>query len=255
MGNPQLENGFTRIANEIMEQLARTDLNGTQRRILDVLFRQTYGFQKKEHDLSLSFISNATGIHKMQIQRELATLIDRQIIVVTAPASFNKSRVLTFNKNHNSWLNSEQLAKKLTGSESDNHTVSEKANHTVSELANQRKKGKESKERYSTFFEKVWSLYPNKVGKGKISNTAKKRIHKLGDEFKRCIERYIKDVEERRKTFPELKYQNGSTFFNSGYIDYLDENYTEAVEEWNGPIGVPPCESVLGEREEEWIPW
>lgn len=75
------------------------------------------------------------------------------------------------------------------------------------------------------FFERVWSLYPNKVGKGRISNTKKKKIYKLGEEFERCISRYIKYVEaKRKKDFKDLKYQNGSTFFNSGYVDYLDKN-------------------------------
>jgi hypothetical protein len=55
-------------------------------------------------------------------------------------------------------------------------------------------------------------------------------IYKLGDEFITCIERYIRDTALKRKTFPELKYKNGSTFFNSGYVDYLDKNYSEYVE-------------------------
>lgn len=84
---------------------------------------------------------------------------------------------------------------------------------------------------YSAFFEECWSLYPNKLGKSRISDTKKKEIYKLGDEFKRCISRYIKDVENRRKNgFKDLKYQNGSTFFNGGYVDYLDKNYQNKVE-------------------------
>lgn len=153
MANPQVENGYTRIANELMEVLALTDLNGTQRRILDVILRQTYGFQRKEHELSLNFISKATNIHKMQIQRELTSLIDRKIILVVAEATFNKSRVLAFNKNYKEWLDSEQLAKKLTDNENVNHTVSEKANTTVSELANQKKKKENIKEIIMTSYE------------------------------------------------------------------------------------------------------
>lgn len=46
--------------------------------------------------------------------------------------------------------------------------------------------------------------------------------------MKRCISRYLKSVEVRRKNgFATLSYQNGSTFFNGGYIDYLDENVEE----------------------------
>ena len=78
MDGPQTGDGFTRIANEILEAMATTDLNGTQRRILDVIFRQTYGFQRKQHELSLSFISKATKIHEKQIQRELSVLIKKK---------------------------------------------------------------------------------------------------------------------------------------------------------------------------------
>ena len=37
-------------------------------------------------------------------------------------------------------------------------------------------KVKESKViKHSTFFEELWNLYPNKAGKGRVSNTKKKR--------------------------------------------------------------------------------
>jgi len=76
------------------------------------------------------------------------------------------------------------------------------------------------------FFEEVWKIYPSKRGKGKISYTKKKELYKLGDEFKKCISRYETDVTTRKADkFGELSYQNGSTFFNSGYVDYLDENF------------------------------
>jgi len=81
---------------------------------------------------------------------------------------------------------------------------------------------------YSAFFEEVWKLYPRKRGKGKISETKKKEIYKLGEEFKRCINRYEKDIKKDIKNgFKDKKHQNGSTFFNSGYVDYLDKNFIE----------------------------
>lgn len=82
---------------------------------------------------------------------------------------------------------------------------------------------------YSAFFEKVWKLYPNKRGKGRVSVTQKKKLCKVVyEELKRCIERYIKDLEKDKNW---RNPQNGSTFFNSGYIDYLDENYKEVPNE------------------------
>ena len=90
---------------------------------------------------------------------------------------------------------------------------------------------KESTTDINDFFEKMWKLYPNKKNKGQVSKSKKKEIYKLGDEFERCIERYIKDVEEQRRNgFTTLRYKNGSTFFNSGYVDYLDENYQDTLD-------------------------
>jgi hypothetical protein len=81
-------------------------------------------------------------------------------------------------------------------------------------------------ESIDSFFEKAWKLYPLKKGKNKIKDARKKTIYKLGDNFIICIERYKQYVDTRRKDdFPTLKYQDGSTFFNGGYVDYLDENY------------------------------
>ena len=74
------------------------------------------------------------------------------------------------------------------------------------------------------FFEKVWSLYPKKRGKGQVSATQKRKLHKLGLEtLSKCIERYKQEMQGKDIQF----MQNGSTFFNSGYVDYLDENYAE----------------------------
>lgn len=81
---------------------------------------------------------------------------------------------------------------------------------------------KVSKQDINSFFEDVWKLYPNKKGKGQISDAKKKVLHSIGiEEMTRAIERYKTDLakEEWRKP------QNGSTFFNSGYVDYLDANY------------------------------
>lgn len=72
-------------------------------------------------------------------------------------------------------------------------------------------------------FEKLWKLYPVKKGKGQVSDTKKMKLLKIGyDEMSRAIERYLADL----KKDEWRRAQNGSTFFNSGYVDYLDGNYS-----------------------------
>lgn len=74
------------------------------------------------------------------------------------------------------------------------------------------------------FFNDIWKLYPIKKGKGQVSKTKKKVLQRKGyDQIKRCVERFINDMEGEGR---DKKYwMHGSTFFNSGYVDYLDENY------------------------------
>ena len=44
---------------------------------------------------------------------------------------------------------------------------------------------------YKEHFEYIWNLYPNKKGKGKISDTKKKELHKIPVEhWQRIIDRY-----------------------------------------------------------------
>lgn len=70
--------------------------------------------------------------------------------------------------------------------------------------------------------DRLWALYPIKKGKGQISVAQRKKLLKIGyDEMARAIERYKQYVE----SVDYLHYKNGNTFFNGGYIDYLDANY------------------------------
>lgn len=72
-------------------------------------------------------------------------------------------------------------------------------------------------------FERIWKLYPSKKGKGQVSDAKKMKLLEIGfDEMSRAIERYKSELEKDKDW---RKPQNGSTFFNSGYVDYLDANY------------------------------
>ena len=75
----------------------------------------------------------------------------------------------------------------------------------------------------NAFFETVWKLYPVKKGKADVSEKTRRELHKIGfDEIKRAVDRYLQDL---AKDASWRKPQYGSTFFNSGYVDYLDANY------------------------------
>lgn len=92
---------------------------------------------------------------------------------------------------------------------------------------------KVSKQEINDFFESIWKLYPNKKGKGQVSDSKKKALYEVGiEEMTRAIDRYKTDLAKEDWRKP----QNGSTFFNSGYVDYLDANYE--------PLKVQPQKST-----------
>lgn len=92
------------------------------------------------------------------------------------------------------------------------------------EIKNERKEEYIDGESDEDFFERIWKLYPRKEGKGSVSKIQKKKLHKIGyEQLERCIHRYL---DYFNKTYNDEKFlKHGSTFFNSGYVDYLDENY------------------------------
>lgn len=91
------------------------------------------------------------------------------------------------------------------------------------------------------FYESIWKLYPLKKGKGQVSKTKKQVLQRIGyEQIKRCVERYVAEIKASGK---EKYMMHGSTFFNSGYVDYLDENYEDSEQ----PVE-PVKESGLEDR-------
>lgn len=101
MNDVQLENGYTTIAHTVLEQMAQIKLSPTQYRLIFVIWRYTYGFKRKSHNLTLSFLSKATGCNERQIQRELKRLEDRKIIFQWVNS---KQRKISFNKKYSQWV-------------------------------------------------------------------------------------------------------------------------------------------------------
>ncbi len=80
MANPQCENGYTKIANEIMEALYQVNLSPYESRIVWFLFRKTYGLKKKIDRISLSQFANNIRLDRRLIHRTLKKLIQKNMI-------------------------------------------------------------------------------------------------------------------------------------------------------------------------------
>lgn len=74
------EDGFTRIANLLLEALALAKLNGVQKGICMFLFRRTYGWNRTEDAITLGEFAEACGSSRAYISRQLAELIKKNIV-------------------------------------------------------------------------------------------------------------------------------------------------------------------------------
>lgn len=80
MASPQKENGHIRIANELVEAFAMTQLSGYEIRIIWVVLRKTWGWGKKEDWISFSQFRELTGLLDPHISRTLKRLVSRNIL-------------------------------------------------------------------------------------------------------------------------------------------------------------------------------
>lgn len=81
MASPQKENGFTPIANELLDAFMRLNLSEHAWRIVICIIRHSYGWHKKTAYLTLSQIARATGLDVRLIPRTVKRLCGRGIII------------------------------------------------------------------------------------------------------------------------------------------------------------------------------
>lgn len=82
MAIPDLENGYTRIANEIVEALARVNLSAYESRVLWFILRKTYGWGKKTDWLTLSQFASCIGIDRRLVHRGIISLSSKKMIII-----------------------------------------------------------------------------------------------------------------------------------------------------------------------------
>lgn len=118
-GHEHFEHGFTPIPNEVMEGLAAACLNGTQFRIILLVLRETYGFQRNECSLSETYIAARLGMKRQNIHREIKLLLGQNILLTIKRPTFTTSREIALNKNNLIFQKGMQKSKMDTGIESD----------------------------------------------------------------------------------------------------------------------------------------
>jgi len=91
---PQVEDGYTRIANELLEQVMAAPFTLRELRVVMAVIRLTYGWNRKQARVTGGLLEKLTGIHATTCAKVLSSLIEKDVIVrkggSRSPVSLNK---------------------------------------------------------------------------------------------------------------------------------------------------------------------
>ena len=103
MADVQKENGYTAIANELLEKIYQSTLTLREMKIVFAVIRFTFGFNRKSAELSLTFLAQATKIPLRHVQTTIKNLITKKVLIIKSECSGIHSRKLQLNKNYDNW--------------------------------------------------------------------------------------------------------------------------------------------------------
>lgn len=217
-------NNYVKIDRKILEWEWYKNLN-TCRLFFHILLKANWKegkFEGKKIERgqfvsSISKLSEETGLTQREIRTAIGHLKSTGELTVK---TYNKYSVFTVNNYCIYQTIDNQNDKQTAGNRHSNDNLTT----TIEERKEEKEDNKKTlrKAEANALFEKLWDLYPEKKGKGKVSDAKKLKLLEIGfDEMARAIDRYKRYVD----SIDYLHYQHGSTFFNSGYVDYLDANY------------------------------
>ncbi len=199
MASPQAENGYTKISNEIMEQLSMIRIPGEARQVLDTILRKTYGWSKKSDSISLSQFMEMTGLSKVAICKGIKKLIEMNLITKkgNAKSLFTKkgkdvATTYSFQKDYEQW---QTLPKKGT-------TIT---NNT---------KEKEYPLFLATKFELFYEKYPKKAAKRDAEKAWSQLFNGTGNKYRfgnldeNLMARILTSVTNQSKS-PEWQEEDG----------------------------------------------
>jgi phage replication O-like protein O len=199
MASPQVENGYVKIATELVEAFARYSDRGEER-VLWAILRKTYGWHKKEDHISIGQIQKMTRLSRRMVIYGLQNLEAKKVIYIVRQQGrghVNVINTIGLQKNHDLWVvqeKSEQWKKdlkrrKLTyqkskqgGSAGNRGSAGNDTGGSAGFLHPQKKLSQKKKTYTLECFEQFWAEYPNKI-KRKAAEKAFLKISPLDEKL------------------------------------------------------------------------
>lgn len=216
---PQVEDGYTRIANELLAAMISIDISSQEMRAALFVIRKTYGYNKKEDFIALSQFQKALNISKTRASQIINSLVRKNILTVTENINGLTKKYL-FNKHFKEWS---------TVKEKRNRYV--KTQDTVKVLRKTPlRKSVTTKESFTkdTITKEIVSYLNLKAGKNfkpSTTQTKDKISARLNDGF--CLDDFKKVIEVKVSQWKNDEEMNGflrpETLFGNKFEGYLNE--------------------------------
>ena len=171
MSRPQLEDGYVRIANELFDAVLRFPFSKRQQTIIWAVMRKTYGYRKKRDDISLSQLSQITGLDASNISKAINELAQMKVLS-KQPGRYGQ--VLEVQKDFQSWrsgYNDQPWSKQPSCSGQNNQAALVVSTNTKRQYSKDNTQHQSArpvgrvKTTSSVHFDEFWSAYPKKTGR------------------------------------------------------------------------------------------
>ena len=106
MSTPQLEDGFTRIANELLEAILGFGFSLREQSVVFAIIRKTYGYGRKTDDMSASQIGAICGVARQHVTTTLNGLAARNVIT---KRQGEYGMIVGIQKDHRKWVGADRL--------------------------------------------------------------------------------------------------------------------------------------------------
>ena len=100
--SPQLESGYTRIANGLLKGILHYPLSGGELKLVLAVIRLTYGWHRKEAVLKIRELALVSGLSQRHAKRLIKSLV-RDRVLIRRPVNRAKV-VIGLNKEFSTWL-------------------------------------------------------------------------------------------------------------------------------------------------------
>lgn len=209
--SPQIENGYTRISNELYDKIIEFPFTSRQLKLMFAIIRKTYGYGVKHTYLRNEYLCKMTDLEKSAVSRTL-----QQLKKMGAVIDYHQKDpsmpdgTLGIQKDYFRW---DKTVVKMT-------TELSKRQQKVVKTTTIKEKKKPSK--YSEDFSEFWSVYPRKQDKYDALKKFKLRLKEYSSEFIiECTKKYALDIELGGTEQQYIKL--AATYLNKeSFLDYED---------------------------------